>query len=111
MRTSSINADELVGASTPAHTLKSIMDALNQGKVSEVADQFDDRFTFKDHALDIEFTDKKRLIEFFRKSRESFPDSAVEVESTFACGDPDRVIRIPAIPLSDCRGRLDEHKR
>lgn len=87
MSTSNINADELIGASTPAHILKSIMDALNQGKDSEAADQFDDHFTFKDHALDIEFTDKERLIEFFRKSREFFRDSAVEVDSTFACGD------------------------
>jgi len=88
MSTSSVNADTaLIGASTPAHILKSILAALNQGKVSEVADQFDDHFTFKDHALDLEFTDKERLIEFFRKSREFFRDSAVEVDSTFACGD------------------------
>jgi hypothetical protein len=88
MSTSSVNADAaLIGVSTPADILESILGALNQGKVSDVADHFDDHFTFKDHALDIEFTDKERLIEFFHKSREFFPDSAVEVDSTFACGD------------------------
>ena len=88
MSTSSFNADTaLIGVSAPTHILESILAALNQGKVSEVADQFDDHFTFVDHALDIEFKDKERLIPFFHKSREFFPDSAVEVDSTFACGD------------------------
>jgi SnoaL-like polyketide cyclase len=88
MSTSSVNADTaLIGVSATAHILESILAALNQGKLSEIADQFDDHFTFIDHALDIEFTDKKLLIEFFQKSREFFPDSAVEVNSTFTCGD------------------------
>lgn len=88
MSTISVNADAAsIGVSTPAHILESILAALNQGKVSEVADQFDDHFTFIDHALDIGFTDKDHLIEFFHKSREFFPDGAVEVDSGFACGD------------------------
>ena len=95
MSTGSVNADAaLIGVSTPAHILESILAALNRGKLSVATDQFDDHFTFEDHALDIEFTDKERLIEFFHKSREFFPDSAVEVDSTFACGDP--AIAIPA---------------
>jgi ketosteroid isomerase-like protein len=88
MSTISVNADVAsIGVSTPAHILESILAALNQGKISEVADQFDDHFTFIDHALDIGFTDKDHLIEFFYKSREFFPDGAVEVDSGFACGD------------------------
>jgi hypothetical protein len=95
MSTGSVNADAaLIGVSTPAHILESILAALNRGKLSVATDQFDDHFTFEDHALDIEFTDKERLIEFFHKSREFFPDSAVEVDSTFACGD--HAIAIPA---------------
>jgi hypothetical protein len=95
MSTGSVNADAaLIGVSTPAHILESILAALNRGKLSVATDQFDNHFTFEDHALDIEFTDKERLIEFFHKSREFFPDSAVEVDSTFACGDP--AIAIPA---------------
>jgi hypothetical protein len=88
MRTTSVNTDAaLIEVSTPAHILESILAALNQGKVSEVADQFDDHFTFIDHALDIGFTEKDHLIEFFHKSRELFPDSAMKVDSAFACGD------------------------
>src|SRR5215468_228406 len=67
--------------------LQSVLDALNEGRISEAVDQFDDHFTFTDHALDLEFTDKGRLVEFFQKSRELFPDTVVEVDSTLQCGD------------------------
>jgi steroid delta-isomerase-like uncharacterized protein len=67
--------------------LQSVLAALNEGRISEAVDQFDERFTFTDHALDLEFTDQGRLIEFFQKSRELFPDTVVEVDSTFQCGD------------------------
>jgi hypothetical protein len=50
-------------------------------------EQFDDCFTFKDHALTLEFTDKLRLTEFFEKSRELFPDTTLEVVSLFEEGD------------------------
>ena len=46
--------------------LQSVLATLNEGKIAEVADQFDDHFTFTDHALDLEFSDRGRLIEFFR---------------------------------------------
>jgi ketosteroid isomerase-like protein len=67
--------------------LQSVLAALNEGKISEAVDQVDERFTFTDHALDLEFTDKGRLIEFFQKTRELFPDTVVEVVSSFQCGD------------------------
>jgi len=79
-----ITALNAVSARTPI--LQSVLDALNEGRISE-ADQFDDQFTFTDRALDLEFTDKGRLTEFFQKSRELFPDTLVEVDSTFQCGD------------------------
>ena len=76
-----------VGVSAPKRILQSVLAALNEGKISKAVDQFDDHFTFTDHALDIEFTDKESLIEFFQKSRELFPDAVVEVDSSFQCGD------------------------
>src|SRR5262247_984822 len=39
------------------------------------------------HRLCAEFTDKGRLVEFFQKTRELFPDTVVEVDSSFQCGD------------------------
>jgi SnoaL-like domain len=67
--------------------LQSVLDALNKGEISKAVDQFDDHFTFADHALALEFTDKGRLAEFFQKSRELFPDALVEIISTFQSGD------------------------
>src|SRR5262244_404144 len=74
-------------ASEARHILKSALTALGDGRLSEVVDAFDDRFTFDDQALKLQFTDKERLSEFFRKGRELFPETALEVVSTFECGN------------------------
>ena len=88
MHTTDMNPDTAsIGVSAPKRILQSVLAALNEGKISKAVDQFDDHFTFTDHALDLEFTDKGRLVEFFQKSRELFPDTVVEVDSTFQCGD------------------------
>jgi hypothetical protein len=44
--------------------LQSVLEALNQGRISQTVDQFDDDLTFNDHALGLDFTDKGRLTEF-----------------------------------------------
>src|SRR5262245_2241125 len=64
-----------------------LLDALNEGRISEAVAQFDDHFTFTDHGLDLEFTDKSRLSEFLQTARVRFPDTVVELDSTFQCGD------------------------
>jgi SnoaL-like domain len=88
MNTTNMNPETAwIGVSAPKRILQSSLAALNEGKILKAVDQFDDRFTFTDHALDLEFTDKGRLIEFFQKSRELFPDAVVEVDSSFQCGD------------------------
>src|SRR5262245_38319431 len=76
-----------IGVSVPNRILQSVLDALNAGKISQAVYQFADHFTFTDHALDLEFTRKERLARFFQTTREVFPDSVVEVDSTFQCGD------------------------
>jgi hypothetical protein len=75
-----------IGLDVSEQTLRSVLTALNEGRFPEAVSQFDDHFTFIDHALDLTFTDKEHLVEFFRKSREVFPDTALEIESTFAYG-------------------------
>ena len=67
--------------------LRSVFAALNERNISRAVDQFADDFVFDDYALDLQFTDKGRLTEFFQKSRELFPDTVVEVDSSFQCGD------------------------
>jgi limonene-1,2-epoxide hydrolase len=87
MNTSVKSETAVTAASNPKYILQSVLAALNHGKISEAVDQFDDAFTFNDQALGLEFTDKGRLSEFFQKSRELFPDTVVEVISTFESGD------------------------
>jgi len=67
--------------------LQSVFAALNERNISKAVDQFADDFAFNDHALDLEFKDKRRLTEFFTKARELFPDMHVQLVSTFECGD------------------------
>jgi hypothetical protein len=69
------------------NVLRSVFAALNQRNISRAVDQFADDFVFNDYALNLEFTDKARLTEFFQKSYELFPDTVVELVSTFECGD------------------------
>jgi ketosteroid isomerase-like protein len=73
--------DELTMVNAPQQILQSALDALREGDISDLVGQFADHFTFIDHTLTLEFTDKPRLREFFEKSRELFPDSALEVVS------------------------------
>ena len=88
MISTSIKPDNgLSRATSPQGILQSVLAGLNEGRISKVVEQFDELFTFDDHALGLEFSDKQRLTEFFQKSRELFPDAAVEVDSTRECGD------------------------
>ena len=79
--------DELTMTDTPQQILRSALAALSEGRVSEIVEQFADRFTFNDHGLGLEFTDKTRLTEFFEKSRELFPDTTLEIGCLFEGGD------------------------
>jgi steroid delta-isomerase-like uncharacterized protein len=71
----------------PLQIVQSALDALSEGRISEVMAKFADRLQFNDHALALEFTEKARLTEFFEKSRELFPDSALEVSAVMESGD------------------------
>jgi len=79
--------DDSNSLNPPRSILQAVVDALTDGRVLEAVERFHDRFKFKDHALDLEFTEKKRLIEFFKKSRELFPDVALKIVSLFESGD------------------------
>jgi steroid delta-isomerase-like uncharacterized protein len=71
----------------PLELLQSVFAALNERNIRRTIGQFADDFVFRDNALDLEFTDKERLTEFFQKSFELFPDAVVELVSTFECDD------------------------
>jgi SnoaL-like domain len=75
------------GAISSDRILQVALAAWRQGNFVEVVDQFDDQLTFTDHALALEFKDKKRLTEFLAKIRECFPDSERRDNTTFTSGD------------------------
>ena len=62
MKTNGVNLDTTsLGVIAPNRILQSVLAALNKGEISNAVDQFDDHFTFTDHALDLAFTHKERL--------------------------------------------------
>ena len=76
-----------IHATTPNRILHTVLAAWRRGNVFESADQFGDQFTFTDHALQLEFKDKDRLIEFLTKSYEFFPDTARTDHTIFSSED------------------------
>jgi steroid delta-isomerase-like uncharacterized protein len=87
-------SDDVVSSTIPLITMdaaepvvRSVVTALNKEQISDAVDQFADRFTFTDHALGIEFTEKERLIDFFSKSRELQPDASMKIVSIFHAED------------------------
>ena len=72
---------------TPRQILQSALDALREGNISEVLEELAEHFTFNDHTLSLEFTDKPRLREFFEKSGELFPDTGLDIVSLFEDGN------------------------
>jgi ketosteroid isomerase-like protein len=52
--------------------LQVTLEALKEGDFSTALDQFNDEFAFIDHALELEFSAKDRLTEFFAKRRRLF---------------------------------------
>src|SRR5260370_10932131 len=70
-------------ATTSDRILRVALAAWRQGNF----DQFNDHFTFTDHALGLDFKDKERLTEFLAKIRERFPDSERRDNSIFSSGD------------------------
>ena len=76
-----------LGATTPNRILQVALTAWRQGNLVELMDQFNDQFTFTDHALGLEVKDKERLTEFFAKLREHFPDSERRDHTVLSSGD------------------------
>ena len=75
-----------VEAATSDRILQAALAAWRQGNFVAAADQFNDQFTFTDHALGLEFKDKGRLTEFLAKTRELFPDSERRDNTIFSSG-------------------------
>ena len=98
-----------VEASTPDQILQTALAAWRQGNFVEVVDQFNDQFTFTDHALGLEFEDKERLTEFFAKLREHFPD--FERRDNTVLSSSDRVVSEWTLTATKAEPFLDGRPR
>src|SRR3981189_2761899 len=76
-----------VEAPSSDRILQIALAAWRQGNIVQVVDQFNDQFTFTDHAPDLEFKDKGRLREFLAKIRKHFPDSERKATTIFGSED------------------------
>ena len=54
-----------------------VLQALSEGHARRAVSQFSNQFTFTDNGLGLTFTDKRRLQEFFNKTREPYPDLSI----------------------------------
>ena len=84
---STVLNDASAKAIAPDWILRTALAAWRQGNFVAAANQFNDHFTFTDHALGLEFKDKGRLTEFLAKTRELFPDSERKANTIFTSGD------------------------
>ena len=85
MRTGTIETP--AGVTAAEEVVLTAMTNLNNGGIRETIASFAEEFSFKDHGLGLDFTDKARLAEFFEKTREFYPDSFVQVDAIFGSGD------------------------
>jgi steroid delta-isomerase-like uncharacterized protein len=64
-----------------------VLTHLNNGNIDDAINRFAEEFTFKDRGIGLEFKDKGRLTEFFQKTREFFPESFLQIDSTLVSFD------------------------
>ena len=70
-----------------AGVVLTVLTHLKNGKVDEAIALFAVEFRFSDHGIGLEFKDKDRLAEFFRKNRELYPDAELQTDAIFLRGD------------------------
>jgi hypothetical protein len=80
-------SDIAMGMAAPEGVALSVLTHLKNGKIDDAIARFAEKLTFKDHGIGLEFKDTEHLSEFFRKTRELYPDSFLETDTIFVSGD------------------------
>jgi hypothetical protein len=81
-----IEASAPTEAATVAGILRAVMSALETGKIEQATGYFGDQFVFNDYGIGLDFRDRKRLMEFFRKERTLYRDSKRHLNAIFVDG-------------------------
>ena len=72
---------------SPQKIVSAVLRQLNQEQIEDAVACFTTDFRYKDHGIGLEFKDKERLTEFFRKTRELYPDYLLQEDQTFVSGE------------------------
>jgi hypothetical protein len=64
-----------------------VLTHLQKGEIGEATSYFAEKFQFNDHGIELEFTDSRRLADFFKKDRELYPDSSLRTDNVLVSGD------------------------
>jgi steroid delta-isomerase-like uncharacterized protein len=77
----------LIPTVSPQRVTSAVLRQLNQEQIEDAVACFTTDFRYKDHAIGFEVRDKERLTEFFRKTRELYPDYFLRADQTFVSGE------------------------
>ena len=72
---------------SPERVVSEVLRHLNQKEIEDATAYFDTDVRYQDHGIGLEFSNKERLTEFFRKTRELYPDYFVRTDQTFMSGE------------------------
>jgi limonene-1,2-epoxide hydrolase len=72
---------------SPERVVSEVLRHLNQKQIEDAAACFAADVRYQDHGIGLEFTNKEALTEFFRKSRELYPDYFVRTDQTLVSGE------------------------
>src|SRR3979490_174390 len=67
---------------SPQRVVSAVVRQLNQEQIEDAVACFTTDFRYKDHGIGLEFRDKESLTEFFRKTRDLYPDPFLRAEQT-----------------------------
>ena len=74
-------------ATTQHEIVVAVVTHLNKGEITDAIAGFADEIRFSDRGLQLKFTNRRRLSEFFRKTRELYPDSLMQTDRILVNGD------------------------
>ena len=60
---------------------------LQRGEIGEATAYFAESFHFNDRGIELEFTDSRRLGDYFKKASELYPDSSLRADRVLVSGD------------------------
>src|SRR5258705_8120904 len=72
---------------SPQRVVSAVLRQLNQEQIEDAVACFTTDFQYKDHGIGLKFRDKERLTEFFRKTREFYPDYSLQAAQRFVSGE------------------------